>query len=56
MLLPTAQILKHFSCALGVDDFMSRVEVALASYGFTGDNTIGKGSCLPIFLQCILLG
>ncbi len=36
-----AEVTKHFPTALSVDDFMSRVEVALAGYGFTGDNAIG---------------
>jgi len=35
-----AQILQHFPSALGVDDFVARVEVALCYFGFTGDNTI----------------
>jgi hypothetical protein len=35
-----ATILKHFPSALGVDDFIARVEVALCYFGFTGDNTI----------------
>jgi hypothetical protein len=26
---------------MGVDDFMARLEMALAAYGFTGDNAIG---------------
>lgn len=37
-----ASILKHFPSALGVDDFIARVEVALCYFGFTGDNTIGE--------------
>ena len=37
-------MLSHFPAALSVDDYMSRVEVALAGYGFTGDNTIGEHS------------
>ena len=37
-----AEVTKHFPTALSVDDFMSRVEVALAGYGFTGDNVIGE--------------
>lgn len=36
-----AAVLKHFPNALGVDDFIARVEVALCYFGFTGDNTIG---------------
>ncbi|KAJ9521624.1 hypothetical protein QJQ45_008967 [Haematococcus lacustris] len=43
--LPTAQakhdnVVGHFPSALGVDDFMARLEVALSGFGFTGDNTI----------------
>mmetsp|Transcript_18930 Transcript_18930/g.48033 ORF Transcript_18930/g.48033 Transcript_18930/m.48033 type:complete len:464 (-) Transcript_18930:152-1543(-) len=34
------QVMAHFPTALGVDDFMARVEVALSGFGFTGDNTI----------------
>jgi hypothetical protein len=37
-----ANVLKHFPSALGVDDFIARVEVALCYFGFTGDNTIGE--------------
>jgi hypothetical protein len=37
-----ASVLKHFPSALGVDDFIARVEVALCYFGFTGDNTIGE--------------
>lgn len=40
-------MLQHFPTAMGVDDFMARVEVALAGYGFTGDNAIGRLHCLP---------
>lgn len=29
-------VLKHFPGALSVDDYISRVEIALAGYGFTG--------------------
>ncbi len=35
-------MLQHFPSAMGVDDFMARVELALAGYGFTGDNSIGR--------------
>jgi hypothetical protein len=34
-------MLTHYPTAMGVDDFMARVEMALAGYGFTGDNSIG---------------
>jgi hypothetical protein len=27
---------------MGVDDFIARLEMALAAYGFTGDNAIGE--------------
>ena len=32
--------MSHFPTALGVDDFMARVETVLAGYGFTGENSI----------------
>lgn len=35
-----ATLLEHFPSAMGVDDLMGRVEVALAGFGFTGDNSI----------------
>ncbi len=35
----------HFPSALGADDFIARVEVALHSYGFTGHNSI---SCINL--------
>jgi hypothetical protein len=35
-------VLRHFPSALGVDDFIARVEVALCYFGFTGDNSIGE--------------
>lgn len=34
------QVTKHFPSALGLDDFLGRVEVALAAHGFRGDNSI----------------
>ncbi|KAJ9506074.1 hypothetical protein QJQ45_016619 [Haematococcus lacustris] len=37
-------VLKHFPTALSVDDFITRVEIALAGYGFTGDNTIAMSN------------
>jgi hypothetical protein len=36
-------VLDAFPTALSVDDFMTRVEMALAAYGFTGANSIGTG-------------
>ncbi|GFR49404.1 hypothetical protein Agub_g11456, partial [Astrephomene gubernaculifera] len=35
-----SEIVRYFPSAMGVDDFMGRVEVALAGFGFTGDNSI----------------
>ncbi|PNH07267.1 hypothetical protein TSOC_006278 [Tetrabaena socialis] len=35
-----SDMIKYFPSSMGVDDFMGRVEVALAGFGFTGDNTI----------------
>lgn len=35
------EVAKHFPTSLGVDDFIARLEMALAAYGFTGDNAIG---------------
>jgi hypothetical protein len=37
-----AMVASHFPTALGVDDFISRVEIALCGYGFTADNSIGR--------------
>ena len=34
--------MEHFPTALGVDDWISRVETVLAGFGFTGDNSIGE--------------
>jgi hypothetical protein len=30
----------YFPSAMGIDDFIARLEVVLAGYGFTGDNSI----------------
>lgn len=38
------EVSKHFPSAMGVDDFIARLEMALAAYGFTGDNAIGERS------------
>ena len=35
-------VLQHFPTALGVDDFISRVEIALSAHGFRGENSIGE--------------
>jgi hypothetical protein len=31
---------QHFPTALGIDDFIHRLEIALYAYGFNGDNSI----------------
>lgn len=31
---------KHFPTAIGIDDFLNRLEIALYAYGFNGDNAI----------------
>jgi hypothetical protein len=36
-----SQVAGYFPTALGVDDFITRVEVVLSGFGFTGDNSIG---------------
>jgi len=33
---------QHFPSAMGIDDFLHRLEIALYAYGFNGDNAIGK--------------
>jgi hypothetical protein len=33
---------QHFPTALGVEDFVSRSERALAAFGFNGENAIGE--------------
>ncbi|GAB4818999.1 hypothetical protein N2152v2_006045 [Parachlorella kessleri] len=35
-----ADVTRHFPSALGVDDFMSRLEIALFQHGFQNDNSI----------------
>lgn len=35
-----SQVAGYFPSALGVDDFIARVEVVLSGFGFTGDNSI----------------
>ena len=39
----TRRIAQHFPDALGIDDFLNRLEIALFAYGFTGQNSIGGG-------------
>lgn len=36
------KVTEHFDAALGVDDFLHRLEIALFAFGFTGDNSIGE--------------
>lgn len=38
------EIQKCFPTAVSADDFLARVEIALAGYGFTGDNTIAMSN------------
>lgn len=45
-------VLKHFPGALGVDDFMARVEVALCGYGFTGANSIAMTNLCRCAAPC----
>lgn len=33
---------KHFPEAIGADDFVQRVEMALHAFGFSGENSIGE--------------
>jgi len=33
---------RHFPTSLGVEDFTSRVEIALSAFGFNGNNSIGE--------------
>ena len=35
----------HFPSAVGLDDFMFQVEMALNTYGFDGENSIGEQPC-----------
>ncbi len=37
----TRRVAQHFPTALGLDDFLNRLEIALFAYGFTGENCIG---------------
>ena len=55
------RVAKHFPTAIGVDDFLNRLEIALFAYGFTGDNSIGMAhqcssltlrSLYPLHLVC----
>ena len=46
----TRLVRRSFPHALGVDDFMQRVEVALHAFGFSGDNSIGERGELGVTL------
>jgi hypothetical protein len=37
-----ASVQELYPDALGVDDFIARVETVLSGYGFTGENSIGE--------------
>lgn len=37
----TRRVAQKFPSALGLDDFLNRLEIALFAYGFTGENCIG---------------
>ena len=47
----TRLVRRSFPHALGVDDFMQRVEVALHAFGFSGDNSIGERAGNWFFLR-----
>jgi hypothetical protein len=38
----TRVVTRHFPTAMGIDDFLHRLEIALYAYGFNGDNAIGE--------------
>ena len=40
----TRTVRSHFPTALGVDDFLARLEVALFAHGFTGENSIAMSN------------
>ena len=43
----TAMIREYFPGALGCEDFLTRIEIALANHGFNGDNSIGSPPRIP---------
>lgn len=43
---------QHFPNAIGIDDFLHRLEIALYAYGFSGDNAIGM---CPVNGESVLL-
>ena len=38
----TNKVQEQFASAMGADDFIQRVEMALYAFGFNGDNSIGE--------------
>ena len=46
----TKVVVNHFNTAMGIDDFLHRLEIALYAYGFNGDNSIGTFVCLFVSL------
>lgn len=51
----TRVVSRHFPAAMGIDDFLHRLEIALYAYGFTGDNSIGAWMGRGIFM-CVCGG
>lgn len=45
-------VTKHFPTAIGIDDFLHRLEIALYAYGFNGDNSIGE-SIYNSIMDCL---
>lgn len=39
-----AMVQKQFPEAIGADDFVQRVEMALHAFGFSGENSIGEAA------------
>lgn len=52
----TDTVNKSFPGSLLVDDFIHRLEIGLYSYGFTGDNSIGKGRNSDLCCDAVQLG
>jgi len=46
----------YFPTAIGIDDFLHRLEIALYAYGFSGDNSIGMLAMdsLLLFFICVV--
>lgn len=43
----TSLVRGYFPGALGCEDFLNRMEIALSTYGFNGDNSIGNVPSIP---------